>query len=1206
MLSPSPSPLPISLAAPRMRARRLRRVLWSLVALMVMLGGAYAYVSRPAHLRSLLENAVHSANLRVVELGGIAFSPWTGIEFSDLEVAWISSARAPGEPPAEGSSRLRLGHARVACSNWALLWGSFRPQSAFVRELTCMIVRDAGGPDWEWPDLGGVSHEDYPPLLDVLPPLSIEQADVQLFVLDAGKQRLLRRWQFGATGTRLRRQDGDCYSLDLRPTGGARPRSSADTPEMLQIRVFQDRLDAHIGAIELATLIPMLPANAAATLREIELAGSVSVQSLSLSPNGTSRLALVAENLSGSVPFEEELPARQRYMQLSEGTLHVALALGAVGESSIQARVDARLNGSPMSLEASVQRVQTSSKAAASATGGNPPRFAQRLLDSLLGSQAAYELKFAVDGLQGPLESTHPAFFASPRVPIDLADFFRNFRPVGPGDVKAHVRGTLRNADGNITFDTPEHVEASCDPRGVTVRYYRFPYEIHNVRGRFRTGLDGITLEGLTGERDGATLTCEGHVENWHEWAPFALRFRANGVPLNHALFDALPESDQAVWLERWPTGLCDVDVLVERGPGTPDGPRISPTVSVDARLLSGSLRAPDGRRIERADALLSIREDRMRILDLHGFLDGAPIRLRGETRKLADGGTDSQMHIEAHAMPIERATAVRFGDAERTIRFVGVADVFGRMHAENPGDDPRDHFVLHFGEGRLYDAENGEPWQVSGGQAVLSADVLNLSELRGARQGATLIASGMLPQRPAAAPMSLDIRVTADALDTAAVGLAPPDWAQTVRDLKLAGPGRIGLLVRENEPGGPASLELALESDRATPAWLPLPLTGLSSLLRVSDSAVELKSASARLADGGTLSASGVGRWEQGPGELDLRVHAESVVLTPRVLAAMPGTLSKFLARLAPTGIADLNLDRVALQPGTGAPTWRVDGGLTLREASLSLGLELTDLEGSLHGSAALRSDGMLDVNAVFSVASGRLAGRPISGWEGQIAAAPDGSRLRLSNLRGTLCGGSAVAGVSVDPASGEYEFNLVMREVALDDFMQRPREADAPPGGTIDGHVFLRGSGGDDESRRGQGEMSVINASFLKLPVLARVVQVSRERDPTIGDAVNRATLRYNWEGSVLRFDRVVVEGADLRLVGTGTWNLASDRIDFTLVGAHPSAWPRVAILSDLLEQAGQQLLQYRVEGDTTSPRVTVEPLGQITEPLRRLLRE
>lgn len=1206
MLSPAPSPLPVTLAPPRQRARRVRRVLWSLIGLMVMLGGAYAYVSRPAHLRSLLESALGSANLRVVELGEIAFSPWTGIEFSDLEVAWISSARTPGEPPAAGSSRLRLGYARVACSNWALLWGRFRPQSAFVRELTCMIVRDATGPDWEWPDAARVSHEGYPPLLDVLPPLAIEQADVQLFVLEAGRQRLLRRWQFAATGSRIRPQDTECYSLDLKPTGGARPRASDDTPEMLQIRVFRDRLDAHVGAIELATLVPMLPAKAAAALRDIELSGSVSVRSLSLRPDGTSRVSFVAEGLSGSVPFEEGLPARQRYMQLSEGNLHVALALGTTGEASMQTRLAARLNGAPMTLDATVQRTQPATGMNPAEARDGPPRFAQRLLDSLLGAQAEYEVKFAVDALQGPLESTHPAFFASASVPPDLADFFRNFRPVGPGDIRAHVRGTLRNAGGSVTFDKPEHVEASCDPRGVTVRYYRFPYDIHNVRGRFRTGLDGITLEGLTGERDGATLTCEGHVESWHEWAPFALRFRANGVPLNYALYDALPESDQAVWMERWPTGLCDVDVLVERGPGSPDGPRIPPTVSVDARLLSGSLRAPDGRLIERADGLLSIREDSMRILDLHGFLDGAPIRLRGETRILPGGASESQMHVEASAMPIERSHTVRFGDAERTIRFLGVADVLGRMHADTPGDDPRDHFVLKFGAGRLFDAENGAPWQVSGGQAVLTADVLNLSELRGVRAGAVLTASGVLPQRPGTGEMSLDIRVEADALEAAAAGLAPPDWAQTVRDLRLVGGGRIGLLVREAEPEDAASLEFSLESDRATPVWLPLPLTDLKSLLRVSGSTVELKSASALLADGGTLTASGVGTWQQGPSELDLRVHAESVALTPRVLAAMPGALPKFLARLDPTGVADLNLDRIALQPGSSAPTWRVDGGLKLRAASLSLGLDLTEMEGALNGSAMVRPDGALDVNAGFTVATGRLAGRPISGWEGQISAAPDGTRLRLANMRGTLCGGSAVAGVSVDPASGEYEFNLVMREVALDDFMQRPREADAPPGGTIDGHVFLRGSGGDDESRRGQGEMSIVNASFLKLPVLSRVVQVSRERDPTIGDAVNRATLRYNWEGSVLRFDRVIVEGADLRLVGTGTWNLASDRIEFTLVGAHPSAWPRVAILSDLLEQAGQQLVQYRVEGDTASPRVAIEPLGQLTEPLRKLLRE
>jgi len=65
-----------------------------------------------------------------------------------------------------------------------------------------------------------------------------------------------------------------------------------------------------------------------------------------------------------------------------------------------------------------------------------------------------------------------------------------------------------------------------------------------------------------------------------------------------------------------------------------------------------------------------------------------------------------------------------------------------------------------------------------------------------------------------------------------------------------------------------------------------------------------------------------------------------------------------------------------------------------------------------------------------------------------------------------------------------------------------------------------------------------------------------------------------------------------------------MRDDSLSMTLLGARPEHWPRVAVLSDLIEVAGQELLQYRVTGTAASPQVQVEPLHNLTEPLRKLL--
>ena len=87
---------------------------------------------------------------------------------------------------------------------------------------------------------------------------------------------------------------------------------------------------------------------------------------------------------------------------------------------------------------------------------------------------------------------------------------------------------------------------------------------------------------------------------------------------------------------------------------------------------------------------------------------------------------------------------------------------------------------------------------------------------------------------------------------------------------------------------------------------------------------------------------------------------------------------------------------------------------------------------------------------------------------------------------------------------------------------------------------------------------------------------------------------------------FEHATIESQDLRLVGTGTWNMRDDSIRMTLWAARPDLWPRLGPFGDLLESAGQELMQYRVEGALAAPRVTAQPLHRINETLRRLLGE
>jgi hypothetical protein len=157
----------------------------------------------------------------------------------------------------------------------------------------------------------------------------------------------------------------------------------------------------------------------------------------------------------------------------------------------------------------------------------------------------------------------------------------------------------------------------------------------------------------------------------------------------------------------------------------------------------------------------------------------------------------------------------------------------------------------------------------------------------------------------------------------------------------------------------------------------------------------------------------------------------------------------------------------------------------------------------------------------------------------------------------------------------------------------------------GRLDGHVFVRGALNDPGQRRGGGELRIRGTSLLSSPVTASVVRASQQQRRAISDEVDRAELRFVWEGQELKLNRVDIHSRDLRLIGMGSWNMRSDAITMTLLGATPENAPRLFLLTDLLESAGQELMQYRVDGTAAKPEVTIEPLHNLTDPLRKLLK-
>jgi hypothetical protein len=174
----------------------------------------------------------------------------------------------------------------------------------------------------------------------------------------------------------------------------------------------------------------------------------------------------------------------------------------------------------------------------------------------------------------------------------------------------------------------------------------------------------------------------------------------------------------------------------------------------------------------------------------------------------------------------------------------------------------------------------------------------------------------------------------------------------------------------------------------------------------------------------------------------------------------------------------------------------------------------------------------------------------------------------------------------------------------LSLDDALPRPKtQPEHPRRGRLDGEIWLRGTGQDALSRRGGGDLLITGATSLQVPILSSVLLL---RPAPASEITDRAHVRFRWEGSEIQLERVLIESQDLRLVGTGTWNMRDDTVRMTLWAARPEFWPKLGLVNELLESAGQELMQYRVGGTLAAPKITAQPLHRINETLRRLLGE
>ena len=103
------------------------------------------------------------------------------------------------------------------------------------------------------------------------------------------------------------------------------------------------------------------------------------------------------------------------------------------------------------------------------------------------------------------------------------------------------------------------HQTLRIDANRCWIRYEKFPYSLANIHGALAMSDGQWTFDGLEGTNGNTRVTCQGHLTPTPQGNELSLQFRANDVPLEEELRDALGPAMRQVWNYLKPRGMIDL-----------------------------------------------------------------------------------------------------------------------------------------------------------------------------------------------------------------------------------------------------------------------------------------------------------------------------------------------------------------------------------------------------------------------------------------------------------------------------------------------------------------------------------------------------------------------------------------------------------------------------------------------------------------------
>lgn len=814
------------------------------------------------------------------------------------------------------------------------------------------------------------------------------------------------------------------------------------------------------------------------------------------------------------------------------------------------------------------------------------------------------EIRFTASQLDLPTHGRNPLFVDSPNLPQRARTLFDEFLPQGIVDLDLHATHKPQNDEmpwnyvANIT---------SIDSRCV---YYRFPYPIDRISGGVTIENGRILFRDFVGHYGDGRIFTYGEIFSSAPSTGFDLHFQGVGLPLDQNLYEAIPASQQQVWDKTQLSGLIDIDLRMRRPNGTPESGPMPAETDMKATLRNASLAFADSY-LQHADAHFLVQDGKVIVNALDALSnEQATLSIRGQSSIdveqpaaerwsiLADKH-QLTMRAEINDLLAGSGRTAAGTDAIPPISATLILDAVGDLQID--GDTQERRFAANIKRGQLQFFDPTRDFDISSGRVVVENEALRLIDLRCDSSCGRIELSGPVKAINPNDPLRVHLTApnSGDSVSSLLDSVVPPRWREEAGAFALRGATDIAAEFRVVENA--LNVDLTVTAASAQPRVFPLLLRNVSAQLLLQPDGFVLREAHGSYADNGRITVKGRGQWDEPSPETELSIRAQNVPLTNEFIDAFPGGFAQSLHRLTPSGTLEAAESGINIST-TRDSGWQVAGKLNYNGPRIDLGLELINFVATIQGQLEIASDGDLSVDAKLNIERGTLADREITDCSAGISNEPDSPWILLRDISGRMAGGEVRGSVDVEPKSGAYRAELMLHQLNFDQFVGGKKEDTPQTNARVDGRIYVEGIADRISTRAGRGELRITAPPVDRTPVLSSVADASRQTPYKLPANADEIRLAFDWKGSTLFLTYVEIDGSPLRLVGRGQWNMATDAINLTLISA-PLKLP-ASPLRDLLDIAGEELVQYRVSGTAKNPSVKLEPLYNMTGALRELL--